>query len=179
MSIYQIKITLEHIKPAIWRRVQVAADTRLGELHDIIQSVMGWEDSHLHEFIIGDRHYGTPEPGYSGDLKNERNAVLEKVAKPGDKLTYEYDFGDGWRHTLKIEKILPAEKNQRYPVCLAGERACPPEDCGGFPGYMNMLEMLNDPGNEEYEEIKEWIGDDFDPEAFDLARINKALKRLR
>ena len=179
MNIYQIKITLDDIEPAIWRRVQVASNIKLSDLHDIIQVVMGWEDDHLHEFVIDKQRYGVPERGFADDLKNERNTVLEKVVKPRGKLSYEYDFGDGWLHTLKIEKILTAEKDQRYPVCLAGERACPPEDCGGPYGYANLLEAISDPEHEEHEDLLDWIGDDFDPEAFDLAGINKALKRLR
>ena len=179
MNIYQLKITLEHIRPAIWRSVQVTGDTRLDELHDIFQIVMGWEDCHLHQFIIGDKIYGIPSPEYPGAFKNEHNAILEKIAKQGDKFFYEYDFGDGWRHQIKVEKVIPAEKDQRYPVCLAGAGACPPEDCGGIPGYMNLLVVLNDPDNEEYEEMQEWIGEDFNPERFDLAEINKTLWRLR
>ena len=177
MNIYQIKISLEHIKPRIWRRVLVVGDTKLGKLHDIVQAAMGWDDCHLHEFIIGHDRYGTPDA--PGDLKNEHRITLEKILNQGDKFIYEYDFGDGWRHTLKIEKILPAENGQRYPRCLAGEHACPPEDCGGIPGYMRMLEILNNPGDEEYEEMLEWAGEDFDPEAFDLDAINQALWRLR
>jgi len=179
MNIYQIKITLDHVKPAIWRRMLVAGDTKLGKLHDIVQAVMGWDDCHLHEFIIGHDHYGTPDADAPQDLKSEHRITLEKIVNQGDKFIYEYDFGDGWRHTLKIEKVLPAEKDQRYPRCLAGECACPPEDSGGIPGYMRMLEILNNPSGEEYDEMLEWTGEDFDPEAFDLDAINQALWRLR
>jgi hypothetical protein len=179
MNIYQIKITLEHLKPAIWRRAQLAGDTSLSDLHDIIQVVMGWEDCHLHEFIIGANHYSVPGEDVPHGCKNERNAVLEKVARLGDKLTYKYDFGDGWRHTLKIEKLLTATKGESYPQCLAGERASPPEDCGGPYGYANLLDAISDPEHEEHEDFLDWIGDDFDPEVFDLAGINEALKRLR
>jgi hypothetical protein len=140
---------------------------------------MGWEDDHLHEFVIDKQRYGVPERGFSDNLKNERNTVLEKVVRPRGKLIYEYDFGDSWLHTLKIEKILPAEKNQRYPVCLAGACACPPEDCGGPNGYANLLEAINDPAHEDHQDLLDWIGDDFDAAAFDLDKINKILRRLR
>jgi len=112
------------------------------------------------------------------DASDEDDFSLAKVAKPGDKLIYEYDFGDGWIHTLKVAKALPAEPDTFYPSCTDGARACPPEDCGGFPGYMRMLEILKDPKDEEHEDIKEWLGEDFDPEEFDLDEINLRLKQL-
>lgn len=176
MNIYQLEITLQHIKPPVWRRVQVAGKTRLDALHDIIQDVMGWEDCHLHQFSIGNRRYGIPDPDFPSDIRPEHTVTLEQATKEGDTLIYEYDFGDSWLHKIKVEKILPAEKGKRYPVCLAGKRACPPEDCGGTWGYQHMLEVLNDPGDEEHAEIVEWLGENFDPEAFDLDEINKALR---
>lgn len=104
---------------------------------------------------------------------------LDQIVSEGDKLIYEYDFGDGWEHKIRIEKILPAEKGKRYPVCLAGKRACPPEDCGGPPGYERLLEVLRDPKHEEYEETLEWLGGPFDPEAFDVNEVNRMLKSVR
>jgi hypothetical protein len=178
LNVFQIKITLKHIRPQIWRRIQVPADIKLGRLHDIIQAVMGWEDCHLHQFIRGRDRYGNPDPEFPDGTISEKNIRLDKIAKPGDTFIYEYDFGDSWQHEIKIEKILPPE-DQRYPVCLAGKRACPPEDCGGFPGYLHLLEALSDPGHEEHEDMRDWIGGDFDPEAFDLVETNKALWRLR
>ena len=106
---------------------------------------------------------------------------LDKIAAAGETIHYEYDFGDGWQHELKIEKVLPPEADARYPRCLAGKRACPPEDCGGVPGYERMLEILANPnpGDEEYEDIAEWLGGDFDAEAFDLEVVNEELRQLR
>ena len=179
MNIYQLKITLKYSRPPIWRRIHVSADTRLGELHDIIQTAMGWSDDHLHQFIIGDTSYGMPDPHFPGDIKSERNVRLDGVAAEGDTLIYEYDFGDGWVHEIEVEKVLPAEPGKRYPLCLAGKRACPPEDCGGMPGYERLLEVLRDPKHEEHEEMREWAGEDFDPEAFDLNKINRALKGIQ
>ena len=179
MNIFQLKITLKHIRPLIWRRIQVPADIKLGRLHDILQATMGWEDCHLHQFITGDIRYGIPDPEFPDDTRNETHVRLNNIVNSGDTLTYEYDFGDSWQHEIKIEKILTPEQNQRYPVCLAGKRACPPEDCGGFPGYQRLLRILRNPKHKEYEDMLDWIGGDFDPEAFDLVEINKTLWRLR
>ena len=179
MNIYQIKITLKHIRPLIWRRIQIPADIKLGRLHDILQVSMGWEDCHLHQFIVSDTFYGIPDPDFPGNIRSESNVRLDKIANPGDILIYEYDFGDRWEHEIKVEKILAPEKYQRYPVCLDGKRACPPEDCGGFPGYQHLLRILRNPKHEEYDDMLDWIGEDFDPEAFDLVAINKILWRLR
>jgi len=181
MNIYQIKITLRHIHPPVWRRIQVMADTKLGKLHHILQDVMGWTNSHMHAFVIGDNTYGEPDLDPTGDLEmeNESNVRIDKVAKAGDTLIYEYDFGDGWEHELKIEKILETEPGAHYPVCLAGERACPPEDCGGPPGYAYLLEALNDPQHEEREEMREWVGDNFNPERFEVDEVNRQLKGVR
>lgn len=177
-SIYQIKIILHHIEPAIWRRLLVKADTCLGDLHCLIQVIMGWEDEHMHEFNINKCRYGIPDPEYPSDVEDEDDFILQDIIKSGDKFIYEYDFGDGWRHLLKVEKVITEEQDTFYPVCTDGARACPPEDCGGFPGYMRILEIMKDPDNEEYEEMKEWIGEDYDPEKIDLEEINQGLKQL-
>jgi hypothetical protein len=177
--IYQIKVTLKWSKPPIWRRIQVRGDTKLGKLHDILQITMGWWDEHLHAFEAGGISYGEPDPDYPSDLRNERNVRLDKIAKEGDVIKYEYDFGDSWIHELKIEKVLDPEPGTQYPLCLAGKRATPPEDCGGVPGYERMLEILTNPKDEEYEDIREWLGEEFDPEAFDVDAVNKELGELR
>lgn len=179
MKIYQIKVTLNYTQPPIWRRIEVPSDIKLGKLHHVLQEAMGWTDSHLHAFRIGSETYGKPEPDMDYEVKNERNTRLDAVAAEGDTLVYEYDFGDGWEHALKIEKIFPAEPKVRYPRCTAGKRACPPEDCGGPPGYEYLLEVLRDPKHEEHEEMREWVAEDFDSEAFDLVEVNKALKRVK
>ncbi len=180
-SIYQIKVTLRHIRPPLWRRIQIPADTKLGKLHRILQAAMGWYDAHLHAFRVGRETYGVPDPDplFDTEMKNEHNVRLDRIAAEGDKLIYEYDFGDGWEHELLIEQVMPAEKGRRYPLCLAGKRACPPEDCGGPPGYEQLLEVLADPKHEEHEAMREWLGGPFDPEAFDLDKVNQMLKRMR
>ena len=179
-SIYQIKITLEESHPPIWRRVLVKSSTTLARLHDVIQCAMGWEDYHLHEVHSKKTRYAPCFPDGSSDAEDESRVQLKTVAaRAGAKLRYTYDFGDGWRHELKVEKILEPEKGAKYPVCVGGKRACPPEDCGGTWGYYDLLEILGDPTHEQHEEMMEWIGDPFDPDAFDLDEVNRILRSLR
>lgn len=179
MSIYRIKITLENVKPPVWRRIEVPSDTRLPELHRMLQAAMGWEDYHLHRFTAAGAEYGIPNPDFPDDTKNERSVRLDKIAEEGDIVHYEYDFGDGWIHALEVEKVLAPEPKVRYPRCTGGARACPPEDCGGAWGYADLLKILGDPEHEEYEETREWAGEDFDPESFDTGAATRAMRRLR
>ena len=180
ISIYQLKITMQDSKPPIWRRIQVKSDTTLEKLHSIIQTVMGWYNSHLHQFIIDGIYYGLADPDFDFDIKNERGVKLESVvSQVKDSFIYEYDFGDSWEHKVLLEKITSFENGVNYPTCLDGKRACPPEDCGGIWGYYDLLETLKDPSDPEYEETLEWIGEEFDPEFFDLDEINDELKRFK
>lgn len=178
-GVFQIKVTLQYVAPAVWRRIQVPAGVRLDTLHRILQAAMGWTESHLHGFYVGRTAYGVPNPEFPDDTQNERRVRLSEIAGEGDALVYEYDFGDGWRHSLKIEKHLPAEAGVRYPRCLTGKRACPPEDCGGPPGYAHLLDVLADPRHEEHEEMQEWLGPGFDAEAFDIDGVNDGLRRIK
>jgi hypothetical protein len=182
-DIYQIKVTLEYSKPPIWRRIQVPGDANLRKLHRVLQEVMGWSDYHLHRFIVGEAYYGEPHPDYEDfgfQLRDEKRVKLAQIV-PGEKFKffYEYDFGDGWEHQLLVEKILPPEPGVHYPRCLKGKRACPPEDVGGVWGYDSFLEAIRDPDHPEHDDMLEWIGGEFDPEAFDLDEINAALKGIR
>lgn len=179
MKIYQIKVTLKHVEPPIWRRLEVPGDIKLGNLHRVLQETMGWTDSHMHAFHVGRDTYGAPDPEFPDEIKSERNVRLDAIAEEGDTIVYEYDFGDGWEHALSIEKVSLAEPGSHYPRCTAGSRACPPEDCGGPPGYEYLLEVLRDPKHEEHEEMREWVAEDFDSEAFDTEAVNKALKRIK
>lgn len=179
-SVHQLKVTLLGLRPPIWRRIQVPSDVTLARLHDIIQDTMGWYDSHLHEFRIGGAAYG--DPGLLEDMgvRSERTARLNQVApEPGSKLAYLYDFGDSWEHAIVVEKVLPAETGVRYPVCLTGRRACPPEDCGGVWGYADLIEIMADPQHEEHESMMEWLGHPLDPERFDPAEVNRRLAGRR
>lgn len=183
IPLYQLKITLQWSRPAIWRRVVVRADMRLDHLHNVIQIAMGWTDSHLHQFVLGQEFYGEPDPG--GDafgtatLNEKRYTVADLAPAAKKKFTYEYDFGDGWNHEVKVEKVLPPDPGLEHPVCLAGEHACPPEDCGGIGGYYNLLEALADPKHPDHEDLKDWIGGEWDAMRFDQDEVNTILKRLK
>lgn len=181
-DIYQIKVTLKHSKPPIWRRIQVPGNTRLGQLHLILQAAMGWWNAHLHQFIVGgDTYYGEPHPEFDTwgpEMLDETKYRLHQVVT-GEKFKfiYEYDFGDSWEHVLLVEKIIPPERGVHYPRCIKGKWACPPEDVGGVWGYGYFLEAIKNPEHEEHEMYLEWIGE-FDPEEFDLAEVNQALRNM-
>ena len=180
-EIYQLKITLLGAEPPIWRRLLVPAGFTLERLHYVLQVAMGWADGHLHEFFIDQERYGTPDLADSAGfdpVSSERKAKLSKVLGTGSKALYTYDFGDGWEHTIVLEKVLPMDPGHPYPFCTGGERRCPPEDCGGIPGFYNLLEAIGDPKHEEYEEMRDWVGEDFDPEAFSVEVVNSGLKSL-
>lgn len=180
-DIYQIKVTLDTIRPPIWRRILVPGNTTLLKLHDIIQIVMGWEDDHLHMFTIHGTIYESPGDDGFSDLESQDEAKVrlnQVIRRAGQHFAYEYDFGDSWEHTLLVEKRLPAEEGVHYPVCMEGRRACPPEDVGGIWGYANFMEAIDDPTNPEHGEYLEWIGGDFDPEAFDLDEVNGQLSHM-
>jgi len=179
-DVYQVKVTLDGIRPPIWRRILVTSDTTLSKLHRILQAVMGWDDYHLHQFIINETYYGKPEPNFRFEVKNEEGVKLEKVVfRDKTKFIYEYDFGDSWYHNILIEKILPLDTDKHYPVCIKGKRACPPEDCGGEGGYYHFLEAIQDPDHTDHEDMLEWVGGCFDPEAFDINEVNRVLKTIR
>jgi hypothetical protein len=180
-QIYQIKIVLQDFKPGIWRRILVPSDMLLPDLHKVIQTTMGWENAHLHQFIKNGRFYTfkMDDDIYWDELDNvdyKNIRISELLSKEKERIQYEYDFGDSWTHSLILEKILPFDKSMKYPVCLKGKMNCPPEDCGGVWGYANMLEILNNPEHEEYEEFAEWLEEDFDPEHFDIDEVNEMLQ---
>jgi Plasmid pRiA4b ORF-3-like protein len=177
--VYQMKVTLKGTKPPIWRRLQVVSTTTLAQLHRVIQGVMGWEGYHLYQFVVGGLEYSDPK--MLEEMEGEdagRVSLATLVRGEKDKFLYEYDFGDSWEHELLIEKILPLDKAKYYPTCLTGKRACPPEDCGGIWGYAEFLEAIRDPQHPEHEEMLEWVGGEFDPDAFDLDEVNRELQRL-
>ena len=177
----QIKVTLAAVKPPVWRRILVSEKITLLDLHDVIQSAFGWQDYHLHEFKIRNTSYGDPQNDDTGlyPLIDEAHVTLKELKlSEGEQFTYIYDFGDDWHHTLQVEKILPHEKGQRLPVCLAGKRACPPEDVGGPSGYRIFLEALHDPDHPEHESFLEWIGGSFDAEQFDLKITNAFIAQI-
>jgi hypothetical protein len=180
---YQLKITLKWSKPAIWRRVVVRSDMKLNRLHTVIQVVMPWTNSHLHQFIVGQTYYGLPDPNFEdfgSELLNEKSHTVADIAPgPKKKFIYEYDFGDGWLHEVVVEKSLPPDASFKHPVCLAGANACPPDDCGGMGGYYRLLEVLANRKHPEHKDLKAWIGGEWDAVTFDAEEANNYLKRLK
>lgn len=178
-EIYQILISLNGHTPKIWRRIQIKSDTLLSDLHKIIQTTMGWTNSHLHQFMKDEECYTDPSEGDDelGSIDYYKIKLSAILNKEKDTILYEYDFGDGWEHTLLLEKILPIDLNTKYPVCLAGKMKCPQEDCGGTSGFSDMLKILKNKKHEEYQSYIEWLGGEFDPKEFDLEMINKMLRK--
>ena len=177
-NILQLKISLKHFKPPIWRRVEVKDDITFYELHHVIQIAMGWWNAHLFEFEVGGYMIGTTEDDW--DTENTLESKEVKLSRLIDtekmKFGYLYDFGDNWEHEIIVEKISLPEKDKNYPTCIKGKRNCPPEDVGGFPGYMYMLEVINDKNNPEHEDMLEWLGEKYDSEYFDLEETNGELQ---
>lgn len=184
-TIHQIKISLREIKPLIWRRILVSSQIRLSDLHEVFQHTMPWLGYHMHQFKIGEVNYGQPsddDDDYGYEVLNEKDFVLEEIApKEKANFLYEYDFGDDWFHEVRVEKIIPIDESQTYPICIDGARAVPPEDCGGPFGYDELQNTLSDSSNSEYDEMKTWaeslLGHPFDPEYFELNRINQNLRK--
>lgn len=184
VDIYQIKITLLGTKPPIWRRLAVPASMSLAKLHDVLQTAMGWHDCHMHEFRAGGRHFGKPDPEDLDmgmpPVENERTIKLSSVLwRPGAKMIYTYDFGDNWEHAIVLEKQLPLLPDVSYPICIDGNLACPPDDCGGIPGFYDLLDAVANPNHERHEELSDWIGEDFDPQAFSVDSVNQKLAPKR
>jgi hypothetical protein len=177
-SIYQLKVTLRGIRPPIWRRLRVSGAVTLARLHDVLQEAFGWTNSHLHQFRVGREAFGVPDrDGWGGpEVIDERRVWLDQVANAKSRLVYEYDFGDGWEHDVVVERVDVA--SEPMPICLDGRRSRPPEDCGGPPGYENLLEALADPKHPEHAEMREWAGPYFQPEHLDLELVNKELRAL-
>lgn len=178
IQIYTLKIELLEIEPRIWRRVLVPGTITLAQLHEVIQIAMGWTNSHLHEFIVGADSYSDPEFEIE-DAKSEYRYRLERLApRVSNAIAYEYDFGDGWEHQIRVESIIEGDK--RYPgkpFCLEGKRSCPPEDCGGVWGYETFLKAIKNKKHPRHKEFVGWIGGSFDPEFFDLEAVNAELRK--
>lgn len=174
--------------PPIWRRILVSGHHTLAEFHEILQEVMGWTNSHLHQFEIAGRYF-VPMSIEDQELDIEGNdesaiTLAEAVRLAGKNFGYLYDFGDGWEHTIQVEKVLPSEAKPPTPVCVAGARNCPPEDCGGPYGYQELLEALRDANHPQHAEMREWIADlfgseaRFNPRAFAPEAVNESLQQL-
>ena len=175
----EIRVTLSHIEPAIWRTLRVPADTPLGILHVVLQTAFGWEDQHLYGFRVGKLRFGPTNPAdmmFSiSDLAAPLGALVSEKT-----IFYDYDYGDGWEHEIQFLKVVagPVGSTGTNITCTGGARACPPEDCGGPPGYDDLLEALRNPKDERHAEMKEWVGRKFDPDRFDAVAVDKKLRAL-
>ncbi len=177
-GIYQVKVTLQDLRPPVWRRLLVPPDMPLDQFHLVLQIAMGWDDQHLHGFRLRTKR----RPGKRGTwmhLEPQDEGMLrlcDVLQREKDAIFYEYDFGDGWEHRIVLEKILPPDPERVLPVCIKGKRACPPEDCGGVWRYADLVDAYHDPDHPAHEEVVEWMGPDWDPEAFDLEEVNAGLR---
>jgi hypothetical protein len=174
----RLKVTLLEVVPPIWRRFQVPVNFTLRRLHVVLQQVMGWKDSHPHQFRVGNQTFGMPSDDSEG-LKDSRWITLQELVSRGTRiLTYEYASGEGWQHEIRIEGLAEGNPTNQRPLCLAGERTCPPENSGGPEGYVEILEARREPWGSSRAFLVEQLDPHFDPEAFDLDEINAALSAL-
>ena len=179
-QIYQIQIVLRGSKPKIWRRILIPSDFPLFDLHEVIQISMGWKNSHLHQFEKDNTYYILKTEGDA--FWDERNKIDYKglkvsdlLTKKHDKITYQYDFGDRWEHDIFLEELVEVDPKIIYPFCVDGKMSCPPEDCGGIHGYNEIMAILKNPEHKYYENYKDWLDEDFDPEYFNKDEVNKKL----
>jgi hypothetical protein len=171
--VHQLKVTLADTQPPIWRRLHVPASMPLGDLHGVIQRAFGWTDSHLHEFHVGGRRYGVrDEEEFDPEVLDEERFTVGMVAPDQSRFQYEYDFGDEWTHEIRVENVFASDHDHRYPACVAGERACPPEDCGGPRGYAALI----DPANPRHSDLMEWYGGPFAADRFDVRSVNRLIQ---
>jgi len=177
--LYEIKVTLQKIEPPIWRILRVPSRTSLLRLHRILQRAMGWTNSHLHLFEVDGKLYGESSTEWDFEVLDSRKITLEKLFSGGrTSFLYEYDLGDSWRHEITLLGTVEGEAEEK-PGCTGGARACPPEDCGSTTGYYHLLVAISDPDHEDHDAMLEWVGGKFDPNTFDVAAVDQALKRLR
>ncbi len=180
-SIARLRVTLDDVEPAVLRRLEVPLDLRLDRLHLVLQAALGWTNSHLWEFRVRDTGWGLPDPEWdagSGPLDARKTTLHRVLDDTGTKtLKYLYDFGDGWEHTIKVERIGAADPSRTYPVLIEAVGRCPPEDVGGPPGYEEFLAALADPEHESHADMLEWCPDGFDPQAVDPIQIEQALQK--
>ncbi|WP_176308367.1 plasmid pRiA4b ORF-3 family protein [Micromonospora sp. NBS 11-29] len=176
-QIFQLMVSVTGVRPSVWRRVLVPGGYTLDRLHRVIQHAIGWRDCHLHAFEIGARQYGEPDPDGEPALRDELDVRLDAVVGKGDRFRYTYDFGDWWEHDLVVEDVCAAVPDARYPVCLDGERAAPPEGVGGPAGHAVLRAALADPTHPEHEAMRDWAGPAYDPDAFSADRATTLLRR--
>lgn len=176
----QLRVELQEVTPAIWRRILVPTSVRLDRLADMLIAAMGWTNSHLHCFEIGDERYGTQFDEYPEGELDEKSITVLQALRNVESFEFDYDFGDGWIHDVFVENAIESTFGLKHAVCLDGANACPPEDCGGPGGFEYVLEALADPTHDEHEVYIDWISSTtFDRSAFDLATANAALQKVR
>lgn len=173
----RLRVELLHVKPTVWRTVLVSADISLFRLHDVVQAAFGWEDRHLHEFRLGEKRWALPQPDFDppGTVGSER-VKLMRILPASGRIDYTYDFGDGWDHAIQLQDTEKASWRD-LPRCIAGANACPPEDCGGPPGYEHLRRVLADPTDPDHAAMRRWAGRKFDPARFVLVSTNTRVKR--
>ena len=173
-NILKLRIKIPDIEPEIWREILIKNDITFKKLHEIIQLSFGWTNSHLYNFDVNGILFSMPDKEFENNDLDAKNKITEFLIEKGQKALYTYDFGDYWEHEIEIVDVLKKEKGIRYPKCLDGRRNGPPEDCGGIPGYEDVIDALTSKDKSEYEDLLEWLGD-YDPEKFDIDKINKAI----
>ena len=178
-AVLQLRITLADVAdPPVWRRVLIPSAYPLDRVHRVVQATMGWQDYHLHAFRLGDETYAAPDPDDEMGYLDETKFRLGDLVAGVDRIDYEYDFGDGWEHTLVVEAHAVAQDGAVYPACVAGEGACPPEDCGGSPGFAEFKAVLAGPPGTQRDELLTWAGGDYDPGRFDLSAAHTAVSAV-
>jgi yecA family protein len=182
-TVHRLTIALADVEPAVWRTLEVPSTTKLAKLGLELLAAMGWNDSHLHDFAVGERRYGMPDPEFGFACRDERTFTLaEMVPTAGSTFVFRYDFGDNWRHVVTVDAIEPVAavgKPPALPRCIAGANACPPDDCGGVRGYDELIAVLADPSDHRYADLRRWAPRNFDPHRFDLAAVNRRLRPFR
>ena len=179
-EIATLRIELEYSDPLIWRAIEIPTSITLDAVHDIVQAAMGWQDSHLWEFVVDRQSYGPPMEDAWGETRGKAASAvrLRDLLSPGKtRISYTYDFGDSWEHRLIVSDVRPGDSGTAYPRFVGGERNGPPEDCGGIPGFYDMLDARADPKHPDHADIGEWLGD-YDPDELAVASIEAALGRI-
>lgn len=181
-TVHRLKVTLRQVKPPVWRRIEVPSDIKLSELAAVLEAAMGWLGGHLHAFEAGGVSYELPDEesiGFGPTIDERKARLGEVLPAVKAKMRWDYDFGDGWQHDVIVEAIEPRRSNIEYPVCIAGKRACPPDDCGGPSGYANLVTALSDPTHEQHGELTRWAPPGFYPAAFDVAETTVIMRTAR
>lgn len=176
---FQLRLQLRDVEPVVWRQVLVPGSVRLNKLSEMLLAAMGWTNSHLHAFLVGNKRYGMHFDEWPGGEIDEKTVTVLQALRDERRFVFEYDFGDGWEHDVVIEQLTWSYFGLKFAVCVDGQNACPPEDVGGTSGYADFLEAIADPDHEEHEAYLEWVGGAFDPAEFDLGMANALCQRLR